>query len=448
MGRHRKSKKAHLRTRQEGAGTRQWRTLLASMLVIYCMTLPGFDQGDERAAMPLAGSAAQSSLSFASFEKDVHAFSMRAYASSSPGAKALVRAMSHVRAFMEATKREIDFLCATVLELDAAHAITKEELLDFFDRELWLNALVEDRLLLTGMSGHPGGDEDIVAGPLMHNKLRFAMFGARHLASTHFGELIEGRIPAEYSLDFTGPLPNLGPSPTSSAGNPKATYLATALLAIVNIAVSKQKNTQLSFGEMNDYLPLDLAWPSSSALAYVVPVPDGLQSILMQSAFRGPDANTMVILHHGFGYGMPIYAPGADSKAPLPFVASMDCASFVSAAIEAPRLSTSDLKAFEKFKAMKEGATFAEDEAEQLLAWASGDSGRFVLSRLSRVTAAPHLGDIYWHDGHLALLLGMRPDGELITVECNRDIETRGFEGYGYARRQFVKGLVRFYRLN
>jgi hypothetical protein len=287
-----------------------------------------------------------------------------------------------------------------------------------------------------------------ISFPLKSQKMSLALKGARGLVIEHYESFCAGKMPPGYFLP-TDTIPQLGPdNKRSNWGKPEVTYLKLALMSLVKVHLKVSSFDELDIPGSQD---------SKSAMTYFVPVPlPELSVILQNSAFKGPQTvitagkqgtpmGTMTIIHSGYGFGMPVFSSVEEIYAPLSLGPVMDCSAFVIAAIGGGSRSNSSYD-FPFWEAYNDPANNQSIPKEKLDTWAKTPAGVFALQRIQRVDGPLKRNDIYWHPGHIALILGVLPNGDIASLDYSRDIEKQGLEGFGWTIRPHDQEKVKVYR--
>jgi len=256
----------------------------------------------------------------------------------------------------------------------------------------------------------------IVGYPLQSNKMgefiesdvkKKGVIGwAIDLLNLHGKTLITGNVPEGYAV-AQATVTMLGENPVSVFGSSKASSLQMALMAL--LAHMKGKRT---FEELGKELSAAM---TSKAVAHARDphhIADLFSHLNPQCRFR--IGNSLLTVHTGYIYG------------------PLDCSSEAAEATATPpkyRFTTGNLKSLaEPFRVKPAQVTPAT------VKWLATLQGQFLAKKFGFVKVENPLEDIIagdlWHKGgHTAFILGVLPNGKIVTLGRNRNMPT--MEGFG-----------------
>lgn len=314
----------------------------------------------------------------------------------------------------------------------------QSQVIDRVDHDITILSELNDAIAYTQFFT----DEELTWS-LKTNKMDQALQGALDIIEDPiaFNAIVQGHFPPGF--DNTPPFPVLIGNTDTAFGHSANTFLSAAL---VEIAISTL-GEEASIVDLNQAIGMD--WIDHSAISHITPInssifddeQDLLESFQNQYSFHFSDALTSMgftFIHSGYAFGgyrdEPRYEDGK-------WFGPEDCSSWIAKLTGSDiAFSTIDLLYTYRFQ-LENNVDYVDpqwlnsNEAQWMLAYFSPvevqdpfhdiQPGQILTFR--KFTSEDHSNDA-GYSGHVALVLGVTEDGQVITLNYTRDMpDTEGF---------------------
>lgn len=364
------------------------------------------------------------------------------------------KAIERVKRFKQATQQELQSMFEMVSTVQAKQEKEKktiqEEIFERVKNDIQLTANMNQSLKTFKLST---GE---ITYSLVTNKMDLILNGTKTFLNSYFDDLYDGKIPKGYEYTDAS-IPILGENPKNIWGSSKATFLKTAGFNLLMTYTGKARLMDLPF-------PIKQGsrhWIDESAMVQITPFPKNLK--ISEEFEKYSYCFSDTITPQGLSFPHNGYAMGGHrgdlmrhpNGKPL---GPEDCSSWTSKISGFPgTYTTADQLLFYRAK-VKEGLVSET--------WLSGPeyqpmSMLYDVMKVRDPQKEIKIGQIYCHrtfastdpnmtetlgtGGHTVLVLGMRSNGNIVTLGVNRDMpnmEGPGIQEFTYSDKAPKKSML------